>query len=90
MGRRLRFCQIDMITKTQWEEFEQHYLVQVLKTPDYRLGQAFLNYFPNITEQMIEQGVNGSINEFRLYNETDPAKCKTVIEQFVNPNWITL
>ena len=62
-----------MISKLEYEEFEKHYAWVLIKAPDYRLGQAFLNYFPKVSKLMLsrEKGVQ---DEFRFFNETDPKK----------------
>jgi hypothetical protein len=40
------------ITLAEFEEFEKQYMFEVLKNPDYRLGQAFSNTFPEIVEAL--------------------------------------
>ena len=42
-----------MISKKEYEEFLKDYTVEVLRNPDYRLGQAFLNYFPAVDLQLL-------------------------------------
>ena len=62
------------ITKEQYEAFQKHYMFEFIRNSDYRLGQAFLNYFPEISKLMREDGDLGTMDEFKLYNETNP-KC---------------
>lgn len=71
------------ITKAEYEEFKKHYAWILLKAPDYRLGQAFLNYFPDISREMIESGKFGTLDEFKLYNETDKLKAQAGIDQWL-------
>ena len=40
------------ITMQEFEAFEKRYMFEVLKNPDYRLGQAFTNTFPEIVEAL--------------------------------------
>jgi hypothetical protein len=68
------------ISKQQYEEFLKHLAWQRLKTPDYRFGQAFLNYFPNVREIMENDGDLGSQGAAHLfYEEWEPiarARCE--------------
>ena len=73
------------ITKEQYEEFLKHLVWERLKAPDYRLGQAFLNYFPEIRKIMRNDGDLGSQGEQHLfYEEWEPTarmKCEAWIEK---------
>jgi len=40
------------LSQNQFEEFMQGYLIDVIKVPSYRLGQAFLNAYPEIDFKM--------------------------------------
>jgi len=40
------------ITMKQFESFEKQFVFDVLGNPDYRLGQAFSNTFPEIVEAL--------------------------------------
>ena len=44
------------ITMQEFEVFEKKFVFEVLKNPDYRLGQAFYNTFPEIAVSMEEDG----------------------------------
>ena len=72
-----------MISKLEYGEFEKHYVWVLLQAPDYRLGQAFLNYFPKISKMMLEQYTAGMKDEFQLFNERDPKKAQEIINQFL-------
>ena len=54
------------ITKEQYEEFLKHLVWTRLQAPDYRFGQAFLNYFPEISKIMREDGDLGKPNSVQL------------------------
>ena len=73
------------ISKQQYEEFLKHLTWQRLKTPDYRFGQAFLNYFPDIREIMENDGDLGSQGAAHLfYEEWEPiarARCKRWVSE---------
>ena len=73
-----------MITPTQYQEFMEHYAWQLLKSPDYRIGQAFLNYFPEVSKQMVKEE-QGTLFEMKLYYETDNERAKWLINQWVTP-----
>lgn len=70
-----------MITQQQYKEFMEHYAWQLLQSPDYRLGQAFLNYFPHVSATLSK--VDGAVLETRLYYETDNERAKWLINQWV-------
>jgi hypothetical protein len=48
--------------------------------PDYRVGQAFLNYFPNFDKTLIEQNLSA---EYKLYNEKNASECWAMIRGFI-------
>ena len=73
------------VSKAEWAEFQKHYAWILLKAPDYRLGQAFLNYFPDISKEMINGGSNGTLAEYRLYNESDK-----ILAQYEIDKWLEL
>lgn len=56
------------ITMAQFEEFEKEFLFLVIANPTYRLGQAFLNEFPEIQTSMIEDGDLGAKQEYRIWS----------------------
>jgi hypothetical protein len=43
------------ISREEYTEFEKYYIMEILRNPDYRLGQAFINYFPAVTRKMTDQ-----------------------------------
>jgi hypothetical protein len=71
------------ITPEQYAQFQEHYAWQVLKSPDYRLGQAFLNYFPEVGQAM-RSNEDGTLEEYRFYNELDPAKAQDLIARWLD------
>jgi hypothetical protein len=67
------------IPKERWQEFQEHYTWQLLKTPDYRLGQAFLNYFSEVDEIMTKDGDLGIQDSVALYYESDNGRAMDII-----------
>ena len=73
----------DILRGPEYPIKEIHYAWQLLQSPDYRLGQAFLNYFPKISKLYLEDGDRGENEEYRLFNETDAAKAQTIINKWI-------
>jgi hypothetical protein len=63
----------------------EHYSWQLLQSPDYRLGQAFLNYFPEVSRALARIGKDGTLMEMKLYYETDNARAEQLINQWIDP-----
>lgn len=72
-----------MITQKQYSKFQEHYAWQLLKSPDYRLGQAFLNYFPEVSQDMASED-DGTLLETKLFYEKDNDVAKRIINQWVS------
>ena len=70
------------ITQKQYQEFMEHLMWQRLQTPDYRMGQAFINYFPEVSTNMANSQ-EGTLLEMKLYYETDEERAKWLINQWV-------
>jgi hypothetical protein len=75
---------VPKITASEYAEFLKHLAWQRLKTPDYRFGQAFLNYFPEVSKDIRESVEHGSQAEYVLfYEEWEPTarmKCEQWVE----------
>ena len=72
------------ISKERWAEFQEHYAWQLLKSPDYRLGQGFLNYFNEVDKIWNNDGDLGKQQSIRLYYETDNAKAMEIIKGWLD------
>ena len=72
------------ITREQYEEFLKHLAWMRLKAPDYRFGQAFLNYFPEISKNMRRDGDNGVIDEMNLFYETNDLAAQGIISKWLD------
>lgn len=68
------------ITAVEYAKFLEHYSWQLLQSPDYRLGQAFLNYFPEVSKGLAK--TDGTIIEMKLYYEADNDRAQWMIDQW--------
>ena len=75
---------MDVISKEQYKEFEQHWIMEYMRNPDYRLGQAFLNYFTEIGKIYLDGGDHGANEEYRLWNTKDSKEANTIIQKWLN------
>jgi hypothetical protein len=71
------------ISKERWAEFQQHYAWQLLQSPDYRLGQAFLNHFNEVDKIWNNDGDLGRQASVKLYYETDNKRAMLLINQWL-------
>jgi hypothetical protein len=74
-----------MISREEWTSFLEAYTWQLLKSPDYRLGQAFLNYYIEINRTLKNDGYLGQQLATQLYNKTDPIQARAIIGQWIEP-----
>ena len=72
------------ITPAEYAKFLEHLAWQRLKTPDYRLGQAFLNYFPQISQHLISSEQWGTLYEYNLFNEISDLEAQKIIDEWVD------
>jgi hypothetical protein len=72
------------ITQEQYQEFLKHLAWIRLQAPDYRLGQAFLNYFPEVSTYLSRQGKDGTLFEMKLYYETNELQAQKLIEEWID------
>lgn len=68
------------ITRQEYNEFLKGYLMDVIKVPSYRFGQAFLNMFPEIDNYLQGLGDQGISDSAAIWSFTDTAKVKSLIE----------
>ena len=71
------------ITMQEFEAFEKQFLFEVLKNPDYRLGQAFYNTFPEIALSMKEDGDIGYSQASRLWNSKNLGEVLELIDWYL-------
>jgi len=70
-----------MITQQQFQEFEQFYLMEVLKNPWYRYGQAFMNYFPEV--EMSFNNYNLSYSTHQLWEEKNANTARNMCLEWI-------
>lgn len=70
------------ITQEEYQEFLKDYTWKLLQFPDYRLGQAFLNYFTKIQDHLLMDGDHGRDYSWELYQEKDKVKAQKMIDFF--------
>lgn len=76
------------ITKEDFQKFENHFTMEVLKNPTYRYGQAFLNYFHPWAEGYLREnsnlgmppGVHHSSDDNILWEMKSAREAKSFIE----------
>jgi hypothetical protein len=68
------------ITWEQFINFQQYYEKMHEVAPDYRVGQAFLNYFPEFDKTLVEENLSA---EYKLYNEKNAGECWAMIRGFI-------
>ena len=71
------------ITMQEFEVFEKKFVFEVLKNPDYRLGQAFYNTFPEIAVSMEEDGDLGYAQANRLWNSKNLGEVLELIDWYL-------
>ena len=71
------------ITMQEFEEFEKRYMFEVLKNPDYRIGQAFYNSFPEIALSMEDDGDLGYAQANRLWNTKDRNEVLEILDWYI-------
>lgn len=68
------------ITWAQFINFKEYYEKMREVAPDYRVGQAFLNYFPDLDKEMVRECL---AEEYKLYNERSEDVCWAKIRNMV-------
>lgn len=56
------------ITQLEFQEFEKDLLFKQIAYPDYRYGQAFLNYFKWVEDSLDADGDLGRIQANKIWN----------------------
>ena len=72
------------ITITDFEEFEKQFLFEKINNPYYRLGQAFLNKFPEIDRLMEEDGDLGAQQARRLWECDNRKQVLELIDWYLD------
>jgi hypothetical protein len=73
-----------MITQQEFDLFVKHYSWMVLINPAYRVGQAFINYFPTYKRRYIlENGKALDDTGTALYYNTNNEECWNLIRKYI-------
>ena len=70
------------ITQEDWEKFKKQYMFEFMRNADYRFGQAFLNYFPEL-QTYLKSTSKGEGIEIRLWEATTQNEAMAVIGQLI-------
>ena len=70
------------ITPDDWDQFKKHYMFEFLRNPDYRFGQALLNYFPELGTYLKNTSTGAGI-EIRLWEARNQETVMTIIGQLI-------
>ena len=71
-----------MITQKQFDEFVKYYSWEILRTPDYRVGQAFINYFPTVMRPLSREDIVLDDTAVLFYNNNNE-ECWNIIRKYV-------
>lgn len=71
------------LTKKQFDDFVKHYNWYYVQDPTYRVGQAFLNYFPAYERKLLEDGNYKQMDVAELWNDTDAERCWQQIRSYI-------
>ena len=58
------------VTQQEIAEFEKDFTHKVLSNPDYRYGQAFINYFSWVHDNMLNDGDLGHAQAIHVWNSS--------------------
>ena len=72
------------VSRERYEAFLKDYAWQVLKNADYRLGQAFINYFNEVDQMMSADGDLGKQDAVMLYYTTDHKQAQEMINRWIS------
>ena len=72
------------ITIKEFEEFEKQFLFEKINNPYYRLGQAFLNKFPEIDRLMEDDGDLGAQQARRVWECDNRKQVLELIDWYIN------
>ena len=71
------------ITRLEFQEFEKDLLFKQIANPDYRYGQAFLNYFKWVHKALEEDGDLGQLCAHRVWGSNNPKQVFKLLEWYI-------
>ena len=75
-----------LVSKEEYQGFLKHYEWQLIKSPDYRLGQAFLNYFPWVRDSMGTDGDLGHRDLFQVWQSSNRLEVLDLVDWYIEDN----
>ena len=74
------------VTWAEIEEFEKDFTIKVLANPTYRYGQAFLNYFSWVHNNMLNDGDLGHSNAIAVWQSSNRLEVLDLVDWYIEDN----
>ena len=74
------------VTWAEIAEFEKDFTLKVLANPDYRYGQAFLNYFPWVHHSLDEDGDLGASRAIHIWQSSNRNEVLDLVDWYIEDN----
>ena len=74
------------ITWAEIAEFEKDLLFKQIANPDYRYGQAFLNYFSWVSTAMNSDGDLGASQGLQVWNSSNRLEVLDLVDWYIEDN----
>ena len=71
------------VTWAEIAEFEKDFTHKVLANPDYRYGQAFLNYFPWVQQNMFNDGDLGYRDMMTAWQSSNRLEVLDLLDWYI-------
>ena len=74
------------VTWAEIAEFEKDFTLKVLANPTYRYGQAFLNYFSWVHNNMLNDGDLGHSNAIAVWQSSNRLEVLDLVDWYIEDN----
>ena len=74
------------VTWAEIAEFEKDFTLKVLANPTYRYGQAFLNYFDWVHNNMLNDGDLGHSNAIAVWQSSNRLEVLDLVDWYIEDN----
>lgn len=71
-----------IISKDEFEKFQKQYMLEVIRDPTYRYGQAFMNYFFNSNKILLNHD-DLELWNTSLWNTSSREKAEFLINKYI-------
>ena len=71
------------VTWAEIEEFEKDFTHKVLANPDLRYGQAFINYFSWVHDNMLNDGDLGHAQAIHVWNSSSRSEVLDLVDWYI-------